>query len=216
MKHSVQLTQSQGLKLTPQLQMAIKLLQYSRLELEHEIESAIESNPLLERIDDSPSEEVFAAADGPPADRDPEWEELAAQNTPGAPDADALEWIAETRSLRTHLIEQLQLCPLGPRDGAIGEALIDSLDDDGYFLAGFGEIQSATGLNPIAGEDEIEAVLHLIQQFEPLAVAARSLSECLLLQLRNIDADRDTLELAKRIASRHLDVLAGLRGGRAW
>jgi RNA polymerase sigma-54 factor len=209
MKHSVQLTQSQGLKLTPQLQMAIKLLQYSRLELEHEIESAIESNPLLERVDDSPSEEVFAAADGPPADRDPEWEELAAQNTPGAPDTDALEWIAETRSLRTHLIEQLQLCPLGPRDGAIGEALIDSLDDDGYFLAGFGEIQSATGLKPIAGEDEIEAVLHLIQQFEPLAVAARSLSECLLLQLRNIDADHDTLQLAKRIASRHLDVLAG-------
>ena len=43
MKHSFQLTQSHGLKLTPQLQMAIKLLQYSRLELEHEIETAIES-----------------------------------------------------------------------------------------------------------------------------------------------------------------------------
>jgi RNA polymerase sigma-54 factor len=208
MKHSVQLTQSQGLKLAPQLQMAIKLLQYSRLELEQEIEAAIESNPLLERVDDTPSDEVYAAADGPMADREPEWEDLPAQNVPGTPDADALEWVAETRSLRTHLLEQLQLCPLGPRDWAIGEALIDSLDDDGYFLAGFGEIQSATGLNPVTGEDEIEAVLHLIQQFEPLAVASRSLSECLLLQLRQLDADHDILQLAQLIASRHLDVLA--------
>jgi len=168
MKHSVQLTQSQGLRLTPQLRMAIKLLQYSRLELEHEIEAAIESNPLLERVDDTPSDDVFAAADGPMADREPEWEDLGAQNAPGAPDADALEWVAETRSLRTHLLEQLQLCPLGPRDWAIGEALIDSLDDDGYFLAGFGEIQSATGLNPVAAPDRRHIpVRHGKPQFGP-------------------------------------------------
>lgn len=212
MKHSVQLTQSQGLKLTPQLRMAIKLLQHSRIELENEIGRAIESNPFLERVDDSPADPGFSAGEAAEAEAPPEWEDAGADHAPTAPgggeSADALEWIAETRSLRTHLIEQLQLCPIGPRDWAIGEALIDSLDDDGYFLAGSGEIRSATGLSPPAGEDEIEAVLHLIQQFEPLAVASRSLSECLLLQLRQLDADHDILQLAQAIASRHLDVLA--------
>lgn len=211
MKPSVQLTQSQGLKLTPQLRMAIKLLQHSRTELETEIERAIESNPFLERVDDSPADAGFTADDARETDAVPDWEDPGtadAAAASGGGTADALEWIAETRSLRTHLIEQLQLCPIGPRDGAIGEALIDSLDDDGYFLAGFSEIQSATGLTPPAGEDEIEAVLHLIQQFEPLAVASRSLSECLLLQLRQLDADQDVLQLARTIAGQHLDVLA--------
>lgn len=211
MKSSVQLTRSQSLRLTPQLQLAIKLLQHSRIELEREIDNAIESNPFLERVDDLSSEGDVTTEQSPDALSVPEWEDgtgLQALSGAGGSADDALEWIEETRSLRMHLLDQLRLCPISARDRSIGEALIDSLDDDGYLLAGFAEIQTATGLKPQADEDEIEAVLHLLQQFDPLAVAARSLSECLLLQLRHLEADPATLELATRIASQHLDVLA--------
>jgi RNA polymerase sigma-54 factor len=214
MKISAQLSQSQHLKLTPQLQMAIKLLQYSSLELEQEIELAIESNPFLERVNELQSEPTaLPDTQLQAAEEQHEWQEnlsiasgLERANHSGA--ESALEWVAETRSLRTHLLEQLQLCSISPRDAIIGEALIDNLNDDGYLACGFQEIRSGASLKPEPNDAEIEAVLHLIQQFDPLAVASRNLSECLLLQLQHIVADKDIVALAMQITSQHLNVLA--------
>ncbi len=213
MKLSAQLKQSQGIKLSPQLQMAIKLLQYSSLDLEQEIEQAIESNPFLERLNELQDEPMPAPAAELDGAQEAQWQEHLAissglERSSHAEPADALEWVAETRNLRTHLLEQLQLCPISPRDWTIGEALIDNLNDDGYLACPFQEIRASMALEPSPGDAEIEAVLHLIQQLDPLAVASRSLSECLLLQLQHLDVASDTLELAKRIAGQHLAVLA--------
>ncbi len=214
MKISAQLSQSQHLKLTPQLQMAIKLLQYSSLELEQDIARAIESNPFLERANELQLEPTALPDAELSTPQEPaEWQENLAiasglERTTHANADSALEWVAETRSLRTHLLEQLHLCAISSRDWLIGEALIDNLNEDGYLACVFDEIRAATSLKPAPSDAEIEAVLHLIQQLDPLAVASRSLSECLLLQLQHLDADKTILALAKQIASQHLSLLA--------
>jgi RNA polymerase sigma-54 factor len=214
MKISAQFKQSQSLKLTPQLQMAIKLLQYSSLELEQDIELAIESNPFLERVNDVQQEPAARPeTELHQNQQQPEWQEnlvisSGLERTAHADADSALEWVAETRSLRTHLLEQLQLCSIGPRDWLIGEALIDNLNEDGYLACVFEEIRAATSLKPVPSDAEIETVLHLIQQLDPLAVASRSLSECLLLQLQHLDAEQHIVALAKQIASQHLAILA--------
>lgn len=198
MKPGVQLKQRQGTRLTPQLQLAMRLLQCGRAELAQVIEDALASNPVLERIEAEtalPAEDGFDAGPGSPGDGMP------------IPDDD---WhgVAEPVSLQSHLNAQLRLSPLGPRDRAIGEALIDALDADGYCTAGFDDIRAACALQPPPADAEIEAVRHLLQRFDPLAVASRDLSECLLLQLEGIAGEPDLLAAARRIAAVHLDVLA--------
>lgn len=208
MKPGVQLTQHQGARLTPQLQLALRLLQCSRTELEQLIEDALASNPVLERIDPEPSlpSETHDIDAGPEAD-------VPATDVPTLPDED---WhgVTEPVSLQSHLNAQLRLSPLGPRDRAIGEALIDALDADGYCTIGFDDIRAACALRPAPDNAEIEAVRHLIQRFDPLGVASRTLSECLLLQLHDTDAEPALLVAARSIAASHLDVLArhGLPG----
>src|SRR5215471_19340693 len=89
-------------------------------------------------------------------------------------------------SLDEHLNEQLRLATDDPRTVAIGEAIIGNLDDDGYLRAEVEEIAAGTGSSP----DEVEKILRLVQAFDPTGVAARSVQECLLLQL-TADAEPD-------------------------
>jgi len=84
-------------------------------------------------------------------------------------------------------------------------------DRDGYCQASAEELRTASALAPPAKEAEIEAIRHLIQRFDPVGVASRSLSECLQVQLTQIAAKPALMALATDIALRHLDVLA--RGG---
>ncbi|MFZ9310822.1 MAG: helicase-related protein, partial [Arenimonas sp.] len=213
MKARAQLSPRQSTKLTPQLQLALKLLQCSQTELEQEIENALASNPMLERNDadadttaltDTPAEPVedagADAGDGDPGDAD----------FPHAamPDTEESLWDAlpEPKTLRSHLNEQLQLSALSRRDLAIGEAVIDSLDDDGYCHAGAEDLRTASALTPPASDAEIETVRHLIQRFDPVGVGSRSLSECLQVQLTQIAAEPALLALATDIAARGIHV----------
>src|SRR5262245_10021030 len=86
---------------------------------------------------------------------------------------------SETTSLADHLSEQLRLATDDQDTLAIGMAIIGNLDEDGYLRAELTEIAEGTG-RPIA---EVEQVLTLVQNFDPRGVAARSIQECLLLQL---------------------------------
>lgn len=218
MKVRAQLSPRQSTKLTPQLQLALKLLQCTQTELEQEIDSALAANPMLERVDaDSGTTALAEAPDGFSGEEPgPETELAAADFTHTAaaePEESLWDLLPEPKTLRSHLGGQLQLSALGRRDLAIGEALIDSLDEDGYCHAPAEELRTACALTPPAGTAEIEAVRHLIQRFDPVGVASRSLSECLQVQLTQIAADPALLALATDIALRHLDVLA--RGGAA-
>lgn len=238
MKPALQLRMGQQLTLTPQLRQAIRLLQMSTIELEAELSSAIESNPLLERAEDAEAgpaggDEASAtaaeagenSADGgneegtvelidSTFDYEPDWDiETGASTGTGSGDSDErLESLqgTVTDSLHDHLLWQLNLSHLSARDLAIGRALIDAIGDDGYLQEDFDAIR-ATLLPEVEAEpEELQAVLLHIQQFDPLGVGARSLSECLCVQLRAQQDDSADWLLAKRIATAHLEDLARL------
>ena len=88
-----------------------------------------------------------------------------------------------TESLQDHLIWQLNLTPMSPKDYLIGEIIIDSIDSRGMLTAPVEEIWAA--LDDEIELDEVLAVVHRIQQFDPPGVAATGLAECLLIQLKN-------------------------------
>jgi RNA polymerase sigma-54 factor len=231
MKQSLQLRVSQQLTMTPQLQQAIRLLQLSTLDLQTEIQTTLESNPMLEVDEDSldsaedPDEEGLLTAQAPdieqaeaaPVDGSGDDYDIEFATTwrtgPQSEDSGDIDFL-ETRSsgadsLRDHLLEQLHLSSLRDRDREIAVAIIESVRDDGYLDGDLDDI--IAGLARSDGEiepDEATAVLHLIQQFDPPGVAARDPRECMALQLRNLPADTPGLEIAVRIIEDHVDLLA--------
>lgn len=228
MKASLQTRLGQQLTLSPQMRLAIRLLQMSSVELEAEINAALESNPLLELAEPSISTD---AADEPESAPD-DMHEAAFEASPdegfddgrdGGPDDgpwtgssgagesdDDSRMVAASVDLHAHLLWQLQLSPLGPRDQQIGQTLIDLINDDGYLEADIAAVQASLGPDLPADGDEIEAVLHLIQHFDPVGVGARNLSECLRVQLGLLSPDSPGWALAQRLCRDHLDTLAKL------
>ncbi len=224
MKTRLQTSLGQQLVLTPQLQQAIKLLQMSSTELELEIAQAVESNPLLDWAegnesdaaagddgngDDAPPERADAGQEDDWATAEPDW---STAGSGGSFDDDddsgsAAERVAETETLADHLLWQLHLSHLSARDRSIGAALIDALDDDGYLREPLSTIAETLLPAIHAGEDEILTVLHQIQRFDPVGVAARSLGECLQLQLDVLAADTPGLALARQVAAGPLERL---------
>lgn len=220
MKPRLQTSLGQQLVLTPQLRQAIHLLQLSALELEAELAEAVESNPLLDWAEPEAIElTVQTAADAgngetATVDEAPAWEAGADGWVPrtGAlsdadNDSDAAERVAESETLHDHLLWQLHLTHLSPRDRSIGLALIDAIDDDGYLRDPLAAIQQTLQPELIAGADEIHAVLQQVQRFDPPGVGARDLGECLALQLTPLPDDTPGRALALRIAAGPIDRL---------
>ena len=199
MKPSLHLATTQQLSMTPQLQQAIRLLQLSSIDLLAEIQQQLDSNPLLEQEDPDfdaatpESQDADNHTSEEPAYED-DWSELsfAGNGDYSGDDDDAPQeqGKAAAQTLADHLLWQLRLARLSQLDFAIGYCLIDALDTRGYLVEPLEDVAEAC--RQLLGdacpedspeEDEIIAVLHRIQQFEPTGVAARSLSECLRLQL---------------------------------
>lgn len=218
MKATLQTRLGHQLTLTPQLRQAIRLLQLSSVELETEIAAALERNPLLEAIEpgyDNAGDAATTPADDTPA-ADDSGQEFELEEGPwpaaggGHYEDSGEEYRAATVDLHAHLVWQLQLSPLGPRDLAIGMAVIDLVGDDGYLQGDLQAVQEALRPEIEAGTDEIEAILHLVQRFDPVGCGARSLSECLQVQLGLLAPDTPGLALAQRLCREHLDALARL------
>jgi RNA polymerase sigma-54 factor len=236
-KPALHLRLSQQLALTPQLQQAIRLLQLSSIELETELREALESNPLLELAEVNGQDESFEGATDAPAPSEANGtettangeeapaeirEELAYEepmdlgldrfeygNGPPPEDAEGMEsQDQEVEDLRDHLLWQLNLTPLSQRDRAIGATIIEAIDDDGY-LHETGEVlrDNLSDLHHVSLE-EVEAMRHRIQHFDPIGVASRSLSECLRVQLETFDAEIPGRTTALVIANDHLEALA--------
>lgn len=226
MKPGIQLRLHQQLALTPQLQQAIRLLQLSQIELATELRELAETNPLLEienpdeqgepdgETDSTPSDE---AAPEPEVEFDAEpWDERVAGaiETPAAnpfgDDEDVPEHQdAVQEDLRDHLMWQLNLARFSDRDRAIAAAIIDALDADGYLHEGLGPVQAAVrSLHPPPELEEIEAVRHRVQHFDPTGVASLDLRDCLSVQLQQLDERTEVRELALRIVAADLGLLA--------
>ncbi len=228
--------------MTPQLQQAIRLLQLSSMDLQMEIQAVLESNLMLERVEQeahdslSPADEALAMATAEPAERTAAGEELDANNTTlpeELPVDSAWEDIYDSydgttsfsrgddeqwdpyeqqadapSSLHDHLIWQMELTPFSERDIAIATTLIDAIDETGYLSLPLTEIHQGLPAELEIELDEVEAVLHRIQHFDPPGIAARNPVECLLLQLNQLPPDTPWLPQAQELVQYHLDLLA--------
>jgi len=221
MRQSLELKLGQRLALTPQLQQAIKLLQLSSTDLRQEMQEALEQNPLLEEAEDYGEERE--EADDPRgeenADDSEEYTEVLADDVEGAEpmythsqprSLDSAAFDIDQRnsappSLKDHLREQMGLTPFSPTDQEIAVAIIDAISDDGYLGCDLGEIRQSIDVD--AGLDEIEAVLHQIQNYDPVGVGARTLQESLRMQLQQLHPDTRGLDLAVRIVDEFLEYL---------
>lgn len=159
-----------------------------------------------DRIEDHAGEREASAEDWPDDGAAGDWEPSSGGGTPT--DEDGFEaQSAAPESLQDHLRWQLNLTPLSPRDRAIGEAIIELLDEDGYLREDHAAVRAALGPGIAADDDEIEAVRHRVQRFEPVGVASRNLAECLCVQLSELPSDTPQRDLALRLARDHLEAL---------
>ncbi|MBK9018513.1 MAG: RNA polymerase factor sigma-54 [Sulfuritalea sp.] len=234
MKQGLQLRLSQHLALTPQLQQSIRLLQLSTLELNAEIDQALQENPLLER--DDPGEPALyslgAAGDSsatpqtaPAPDSDDRREAQGGddegwgmdfsgahgQRDPNDDDLDSGETQTASTSLREHLGPQVAMTQLPDRERALVGFLIEALDDDGYLTQSLEEL-----VDLLVNEDdelretlleELGIALRHLQNLDPPGIGARNAQECLTLQLKCLP-DSAPRKLALAIVDGHLDLLA--------
>ena len=248
MKLSLQLKLGQQLTMTPQLQQAIRLLQLSTLDLQQEIHQALETNPMLELIEnseeeesslnqesntqtaekeitpateESPDEQVLNGDDGSwqeqiPGDLavDSNWDDIypSTYSSSSSYDADSLDYESRNTAVDTlqdHLLWQLNLTPMSEKDKSIGFAIIDAIDANGMLTVDIESIHAGFEAELEIELDEVLAVLHRIQQFDPIGVGYRDLSECLLIQLNQFE-DPEELKLinnAKLIVKEHISLL---------
>ena len=211
MKLSLQLKLGQHLAMTPQLQQAIKLLQLSNFDLHQEVEQMLESNPMLELEEATDETGKDYGRQSTIADN---WQEYYPSSFGGSSwDGEPFDFESggsREDSLQDHLLWQLNLTPMSDQDRSIALTIIDAIDSNGMLSVDIDSIMA--GFDPDAGigPDEVLAVLHRIQQFDPIGVGSRDLSECLLLQLEQItdpELERQT-GFAKRIVKDYLNLLA--------
>ncbi|KHN54223.1 RNA polymerase factor sigma-54 [Pectobacterium fontis] len=228
MKQGLQLRLSQQLAMTPQLQQAIRLLQLSTLELQQEIQLALESNPLLEQTDQHDEIESFEKTDSDSLDTgealeqrdmpeelplDATWDEIYSAGTPSGTGTDYRDeelpiYQGETtQTLQDYLMWQVELTPFSDTDAAIATSIVDAVDNTGYLTVPLQDILDSIGDDDVTLE-EVEAVLKRVQRFDPVGVAARDLRDCLLVQLSQFADSTPRLAEARLIVSDHLDLLA--------
>ena len=111
-------------------------------------------------------------------------------------------------SLREHLLWQMEMTPFSDTDREIANAIIDTIDEAGYLTQSLEELLESFPPEQEIELDELEAVLHQVQNFDPPGVGARNLQENLLLQLKQLDGETPWLLEARILVSRHLNLLA--------
>ncbi len=225
MKPTLQLRIGHQLTMTPQMQLAIRLLQLPTLELQAQIRQALETNVMLEAEEDfEPTASLDELADhdrdqGDATDTDEplveigdEWNEPTAAESekPWSGSGDGAQEFADQggQTLQDHLNWQLEMARLPAAAMAIGRALIDAINDDGYLTESLQAIAETVAPEIPAGEAEVEAVLATVQQFDPAGVAARTIGECVELQLRQLDPATPGLDAAFVLAHQHLEMVA--------
>lgn len=225
LKPSLQLRLSQQLTMTPQLQQAIRLLQLPIMDLQSQIQEALDQNVMLE-VDEpeagEPMESPAPEAENETAElpdvsvdvpSEAQWSDTQRTGPSETPSnfepRGSFEYADHSEeTLADHLLWQLELENLDPRTTAIGQAIIDTINEDGYLMDDLEAIRATLVPDVVASVEEIESVLGLVQKLDPVGVGARSVSECVLLQLGQLEPDTPGLQLARSIASDHLELVA--------
>ncbi len=263
MKVSLQLKLSQQLTMTPQLQQAIRLLQLSTLDLQQEIQQALDSNPMLESEEDAsdeqnktddnseaassdqnnstseadanlnsqsadsnteqPTSDAEGSADSTEGDWsenipdelpvDSNWDDVYQSSSgPSLGNGEDSDFDFESRNtssetLYDHLIWQLNLTPMSDTDQLIAMAVIDAIEPNGMLSLSPEEILESFDAELEIELDEVEAVRHRIQLFDPVGVASTDLRECLLVQLRQLKENTPWRHEAMLVVDKYLHLL---------
>jgi RNA polymerase sigma-54 factor len=237
MKPALQLRLSQQLTLTPLLPQAIRLLQLSTQDMHQEVARLLEENPMLEAADESgpgafspdasslPSQSTATAGEAQTTNADDRGADDSGPDTFGNESSDwntgggtmrstddedeaYPEQAAEQASLREHLHNQLTTSSIDDKDRKVVGLLIDALDENGYLAQ---DLEELAGLLPGELEitlDDLETALVQLQHLDQPGLGARNLGECLALQLKALPEDTPQRDLAVRLVSNHLDLLA--------
>lgn len=194
---------SQQLRMTPQLQQAIKMLQLSRLELENEIRKEIDENPVLEEImdtvEDDPGVELSSTTqekDSSSEDQDPQKQDefeygeddLQYRGLSSTAPGEAINYdnfISVSQTLKEHLQWQASLSGFNEEEMALVSLLISHIDDNGYIKVPLEQIAEEEGIEV----KELEEILPFVQEFDPPGVGSRDLKECLSLQAKHLEED---------------------------
>lgn len=218
---------SQRLIMTPQMQQSIQLLQLSTLELSEMLQEEMVENPLLEEEEfterpdrsmeeqDTPPEEDISPtelSDSGHIELDENWtdyfsdsSDLGFVNSGSSGSSEESEeetniQMAKEESLKDHLMWQLGVSTNGEQEYAIGEYILDQLDEDGFFPLAIEDVAQTFDVS-------VETALHvlqIVQGFDPPGVGARTLAECLEIQCRHLQIDDDDIIAVIR---NHLDLL---------
>jgi RNA polymerase sigma-54 factor len=216
------LNQSLQQKLSPQQIQFIKLLQVPTAELEARIEEELEINPALEEGDDVDHSEDSSTTEDEYQDSNDSQDDVDIQDYldddysgykmqgdgHGDDENDREMPLPMSSSLHEQLTDQLDFLGLDEKQYAIGKQLVGSIESDGYIRRELEAISNdlafSQGIEVTV--EEVEAVLKMIQTFDPAGIAARNLQECLLLQLDRMDNGHDIdVAVAKKIISECYD-----------
>jgi len=199
--YNLKLEQTQKLIMTPELKLAITLLQYSALELQDHIQEALLNNPALEVMETKEAEqneetELLAETNIEKSVEDEfPWEEYfrdmdldITRTAPGKP-SDKSEYqsaIENCAGIEGTMVEdllgQLRMLSLPRRQYSIAAYLVGNLDQNGYLQGELEDLTSALGVS----RKELEAGLRIVQKLEPAGIGCRNLQECLMLQLKKL------------------------------
>jgi RNA polymerase sigma-54 factor len=234
MKPALQLKLSQQLALTPQLQQALRLLQLSTQDMHQEVARMLEENPMLETSEDftssafttesrtpsTASSDTHSAADEAPPphdddretndsfDNDPfDWSASGVARSNDDEDDSGFEQPALQNTLREHLHCQLTTSSLDSNDRRVVGMLIDALDENGYLAQSLEEIEAMLPAELEITLDDLETALVQLQHLDQPGLGARTLGECLALQLKAMPPETPQRDLAIRLVNQHLDLL---------
>ncbi|MBK5251589.1 MAG: RNA polymerase factor sigma-54 [Peptostreptococcaceae bacterium] len=216
MSYNLNLSQTQKLVMTPELKQAIEILQYNSVELNEFIRQELLSNPLLENPKNDETDDEKKVEESEPTEKESnniDWKEYFSdfertkiRNNFKEEKEEVLfqNFVTNETTLTEHLLFQLKFTLLDKAEKIVAEYIIENLDSNGYYQLTDDEIKEKFGID----DSELEKILDVIHDFDPLGVCARNLRECLLLQL---ERRRIEYPVAEQIISLHLDDLASNR-----
>lgn len=212
---------SQKLHITPQMKQSLSILQMPLTELLQELNTFLAENPVLEETEQEPEDEKDKEEEKEkeeqPEQKDAkddvlsedlekiDWEELYRDSgdinyTPSDDEGYDLEkFVSGQDNLFTHLMFQLKTSGCETDVYKAGEYIIGSLDDEGYFDMEFSEVTDETGVD----ESSVEEALMLIQSFDPAGIGARTLRECIAIQLAAFEVEQVYIDFIAELLENH-------------
>lgn len=231
-KLSQSLSMQQTLRMTPQLQQAIKLLQLSRMELESAVRKELEENPILEEVMELKEDDLKAtkeaateiektqesSQDDLRREDDFNWENyyeasskpLMQNNHVNSDEIMNYENVMPTQqTLHDYLQWQVKMAGFNDEEEQMATILVNYVDDDGYIKTSFDQIAEDENVSV----QDLEEILPFVQEFDPPGVGARDLKECLIIQAKHLEEDtHDLVQLIqnhlKDLEKKHFDAIA--------